>query len=232
MIESLAQVNHPEAGAVLFTFDEQTLTRSGTHAYFKRQSRYQKLIRTKLMLNRVKSHASLLLWLIGISTLVNSNLQAEDNAFASATIDMGCVVSDVDKAVEFYTKAIGFKELPGFSVPADFASRVGLTNGKKLDIKVLVLGEGEGATRLKLMHVEGERSKKTDNRFIHSQQGFSYLTVKVKDTAKALQRLEKAGIKPIARGSQELPASLAKGIYLTIVRDPDGNLIELVGPKP
>ena len=67
---------------------------------------------------------------------------------------------------------------------------------------------------------------------IHSQQGFSYLTIKVKDTVKALQRLDKAGIKPIARGSQELPASLAKGIYLTIVRDPDGNLIELVGPKP
>ena len=184
------------------------------------------------MLNRVKSQTSLLLCLIGISTLVTSNLQAQDNAFASATIDMGCVVSDVDKAVEFYTKAIGFRELPGFSVPADFASRVGLTNGKKLNIKVLVLGEGAEATRLKLMHVEGERSKKTDNSFIHSQQGFSYLTIKVKDTVKALQRLDKAGIKPIARGSQELPASLAKGIYLTIVRDPDGNLIELVGPKP
>ena len=154
------------------------------------------------MLNRVKAHTSLLLCLIGISTLVTSNLQAEDNAFASTTIDIGCVVSDVDKAVEFYTKAIGFKEIPGFSVPADFASRVGLTNGKKLDIKVLVLGEGDGATRLKLMHVERVRSKKTDNSFIHSQQGFSYLTVKVKDTVKALQRLDKAGINRIQRIDQ------------------------------
>ena len=183
------------------------------------------------MLNRVKSCAGLLVCLIGISALTTSVIRAEDDEFASTTIDIGCVVSDVDKAVEFYTKAIGFKEVPGFSVPADFASRVGLTKGKKLDIKVLILGEGDGATRLKLMHVEGERSKKTDNSFIHSQQGFSYLTIKIKDTTKALKRLDKAGVKPIAQGSQELPASLAKGVYLTIVRDPDGNLVELVGPK-
>ena len=170
-----------------------------------------------------------MLCLIGAITV--SNLKADDDAFASTTIDIGCVVSDVDQAVEFYTKAIGFKEVPGFSVPGDFASRVGLTNGKKLDIKVLVLGEGANATRLKLMHVEGVRSKKSDNSFIHSQQGLSYLTIKIKDTTKALERLDKAGIKPIARGSQELPASLASGVYLTIVRDPDGNLVELVGPK-
>lgn len=183
------------------------------------------------MLNRIKTCAGLFLCLLGISVLAVPHLKAADSAFASTTIDIGCVVSDVDKAVEFYTKAIGFKEVPGFSVPGDFASRVGLTNGKKLDIKVLVLGEGEGATRLKLMHVEGERSKQSDNSFIHSQQGFSYLTIKIKDTTEALKRLDKAGIKPIARGSQELPASLAKGVYLTIVRDPDGNLVELVGPK-
>lgn len=183
------------------------------------------------MFNKLKSCAGLLLCLIGISALNSSILRAEESDFASTTIDLGCVVSDLDKAVEFYTKAIGFKEVPGFSVPADFASRVGLTHGKKLDIKVLVLGEGDTATRLKLMHVEGVRSKKTDNSFIHSQQGFSYLTIKIKDTTKALKRLGKAGVKPIAQGSQELPASLAKGVYLTIVRDPDGNLVELVGPK-
>ena len=164
--------------------------------------------------------------------LAPNSLNAQsDQAFSSHTIDLGCVVSDVDKAVAFYTQAIGFKQVSGFSVPGDYASKVGLTDGKMLDIKVLVLGEGDTATRLKLMHVEGARSKQTDNRYIHSQLGFSYLTIKVKDTAQALQRLEKAGIKPIAGGSQELPASLGKGVCLTIVRDPDGNFVELVGPK-
>jgi len=159
------------------------------------------------------------------------HLSAEESEFSSATIDLGCVVSDIEKSVTFYTKAIGFKEVPGFSVPGDYASKVGLTDGKDLNIKVLKLGEGPGATSLKLMHIKGARSKQTDNSFIHSQLGFSYLTIHVKDTAKALERLDKAGVKPIARGSQELPPSLGSGVYLTIVRDPDGNFVELVGPK-
>ena len=163
--------------------------------------------------------------------LASNALSAQsEQAFSSHTIDLGCVVSDVDKAVAFYTQAIGFKQVSGFSVPGDYASKVGLTDGKMLDIKVLVLGEGDTATRLKLMHVEGARSKQTDNRYIHSQLGFSYLTIKVKDTAQALQRLEswdQADCRRVSGAS----ASLGKGVYLTIVRDPDGNFVELVGPK-
>ncbi|MBT5927748.1 MAG: bleomycin resistance protein, partial [Verrucomicrobia bacterium] len=102
------------------------------------------------MQNRIISHFAVVLCLIGIGAFAVSNIKADESPFASTTIDIGCVVSDLEKAVEFYTKAIGFKEVPGFSVPADFASRVGLTSGKKLDIKVLVLGEGAEATRLKL----------------------------------------------------------------------------------
>ena len=140
-------------------------------------------------------------------------------------------MGDLEKAVKFYTEAIGFKEVPGFSVPATFATESGLTDNKKLDIRVLVLGEGAGATKLKLMKVEGE-SKKSDNTYINSQLGFSYLTIVVKSTDKALARLSKAGVKPIAKGPVALPENLNPALSLTIVRDPDGNLVELVGPKP
>ncbi len=80
--------------------------------------------------------------------------------FATTTIDIGCVVSDIEKSVEFYTEAIGFTEVTGFSVPADFAKQAGLTDSKQLDIRVLVLGEGEGATKLKLMQIKGGGNKK------------------------------------------------------------------------
>jgi hypothetical protein len=46
-----------------------------------------------------------------------------------------------------------------------------------------------------------------------------------------LKRLEKAGVKPLAKGPVALPEPLPQGIYLTVVRDPDGNIVELVGPK-
>ncbi len=153
-------------------------------------------------------------------------------SFARTTIDWGVVVSDVARSVKFYTEAIGFAEAPGFSVPADFCADAGLTDKRALDIHVLVLGQGDSATKLKLMQVPGANAKKSDNAFIHSQLGYRYLTVFVTDTAAALARLKKAGVAPLAKGPVPLPAGLPENTTLTVVRDPDGNLVELVGPKP
>ncbi len=93
------------------------------------------------------------------------------------------------------------------------------------------MGDGPGATTLKLMELPKEKPKKGDTEFIHSQLGFRYITIMVADTSAALKRLEKAGVKPIAKTPKEIPASIAKEMWLTIVRDPDGNFVELVGPK-
>lgn len=155
--------------------------------------------------------------------------------FANPTIDLGTVVTDIEKSAKFYTEAIGFKELPGFTVPGDFAGEAGLTDpklDKPIKIRVFVLGEGPGATKLKLMQIEGAKPRLSDNENIHSQTGFRYLTLSITDTNKAMARLEKAGVKPIAKSPAAIPESIAKGIYLTIVKDPDGNFVELVGPKP
>ena len=157
---------------------------------------------------------------------------AEPAAFPRTTIDLGCVVSDVERSARFYTEGIGFRELPGFSVEPPLAADAGLTETKRLDIRVFVLGEGESATKLKLMQVAGTTPRPGDNEFIHSHTGFRYLTIMVADTEAALARLAKLGVKPIAKSPVALPDHLAKGMHLTCVRDPDGNLIELIGPRP
>ena len=169
--------------------------------------------------------------LVSAGNLADAQEQSSQEKFARTTIDLGVVVSDVDAAVDFYTKAIGFKELPGFHVPADIATRTGLTDGQPLSIRVLVLEENETATKLKLMELPGVKSKPSDNETIHAQFGVSYLTINVTDMNAAVARLKKAGAKVLAEGPVELPASLAEGVYLAVVRDPDGNLVELVGPK-
>ena len=166
--------------------------------------------------------------LLLLTVLFVSSASAEDKpTFSRKTIDLGVVVSDVEKSVKFYTEAIGFKEIKGFSVPGEFCKNAGLTNGAPLTIRVLVLGEGETATKLKLMAVPDAKPKKTNSKFIHSQLGFSYITVFVTDTKAAVERLKKAGAKPVAKGPVEIPGAKAA---LTVVRDPDGNLVELVGP--
>lgn len=162
-----------------------------------------------------------------------SRTQAQQaSAFASEVIDQGFVVSDLKKAIHFYTEAIGFKEIKGFTVPADWTKKVGLTDGKTLDIHVLVLGDGKNATKLKLMEIPGAEIKKSKNKYITSQLGMRYLTIQVTNMEEAMARLKKAGVKPRTQGDMSaLPDGFPKGVYLTLVRDPDGNMIELVGPK-
>ncbi len=168
--------------------------------------------------------------LFALTTLVAAPVAAEGE-FASTTIDLGVVVRDVQKSVDFYTQVVGFQEVEGFSVPADLAADAGLTENHAVNVRVLVLGEEETATKLKLMQLPRAESKPSDNRFIHSQLGYSYLTIFVNDTTAAMARLEKAGVEPLAQGPVALRSPLPEGVYLTVIRDPDGNLVELVGPR-
>ncbi len=183
------------------------------------------------MFNKLNYFSVVLIVCFFSSPCVADNHKGGD--FMGPTIDLGCVVSDINGSVKFYTEAIGFKVVGGFKVPGDFAENAGLTASKELDIKVLSLdgAEGEGVTKLKLMEVKGSGGK-ADQSYIDSTLGFSYITIFVKDTDKALARLKKAGVKPIAKGPVTLPNNLDPSLSLTIVRDPDGNFVELVGPKP
>lgn len=167
-----------------------------------------------------------------VMTVTLGSAKAQDKGpFGSTTIDLGVVVTDIEKAAKFYKEALGFEEVKGFGVPADFAADAGLTAKKPLSIRVFVLGEGANATKIKLMQIEGVTPKKSENQFIHSQTGFRYLTIFVTDTTAAMEKLTKAGVKPIAKTPIQIPEAIAKDTFLTIVQDPDGNLVELVGPK-
>jgi lactoylglutathione lyase len=158
----------------------------------------------------------------------NQKVDNESN-FASQTIDLGMVVSDIDKSLKFYKEVIGFTEVAGFKVPPQFALDSGLSNKLELDVHILVLGQGETATKLKLMQFKTAPGARVDNTFIHSSYGYRYLTIPVKNLNLAVENAAKAGGKPIAKGAVPLPEGFPAGVALANYRDPDGNLIELVG---
>ncbi|HEX3726739.1 MAG TPA: VOC family protein [Pirellulales bacterium] len=172
-------------------------------------------------------HVATMVLLVSSATVV---LAADKSEFARTTIDVGMVVSDAARAIKFYTEAIGFQEGQSFSVSSEFCADAGLDD-QTLDIHVLTLGTGPTATKLKLMEVPRVDTKKTDTKYIHSQLGYRYLTIFVADATAAFDRLAKSGVKPLAKGPVPLPAGLPAGMVLCVVRDPDGNLIELIGPK-
>lgn len=147
------------------------------------------------------------------------------SAFARTTIDVGIVVSDVKKAAEFYTKALGFTEVPGFDVSAEMGGGSGLTDNQPFKVRVFVLGDEPTATKIKLMEFPQAPGKKVDHRFIHSSLGYSYLTIFVSDMTASVSRAKKAGAVIVKK-----PYQLGGNNYLTLVKDPDGNIIEFVGP--
>lgn len=155
---------------------------------------------------------------------------SDDSAFASPTIDIGTVVSDVEKSVKWYKDVIGFQEAAGFDVPAGFAKATGLTNNLPFHVHVLRLGTDEQATKLKLIQFKTAPGARVDQHYIHSTYGFRYLTISVNDLNAAIARAAKHNVKPIANGPARLPEGFPQELGLAIVRDPDGNFVELVGP--
>ena len=157
---------------------------------------------------------------------------AESISFPKTTIDIGMVVSDLDASIAFYTEGIGFQQADGFQVDSELAKAAGLTDNKPLDVRVLVLGNEKTATKLKLMQVAGTSPQSGDTAFIHSHTGFRYMTIIVADTSLLLSRLKKLGVEPLAKSPVTLPKNLVPGMSLTCVKDPDGNIVELIGPTP
>jgi catechol 2,3-dioxygenase-like lactoylglutathione lyase family enzyme len=162
--------------------------------------------------------------------VVSANRTAGPSDFPRTTIDVGVHVSDLEASADFYADVIGFTEVEGFDVSADFATAAGLTDGQPLVVRVFVLGTGESATKVKLMEVPDVETNESENAYVHSQLGFRYLTIFVEDINAALNRLRAGGSEPVADGPV-LIGEDPSGNYLIVVRDPDGNLIELIGPK-
>jgi catechol 2,3-dioxygenase-like lactoylglutathione lyase family enzyme len=154
-----------------------------------------------------------------------------EETFSDVTMDLGIVVSDLDESVRFYTNVVGLEKTGGFAVGQSFCRDAGLTDGHDLDIQVLSPNGDAAGTSVKLMELPGVASRKGDHRFIHSQLGYSYLTFHVTDIEAASRRMKTAGVKAVGSEQVRVPLDTPVPIFLTVIADPDGNLIELVGPK-
>ena len=163
-----------------------------------------------------------------LGTLPSPTRAAEPaGEFSKPIIDVGIVVKDADRSARFLTNAIGFKEVQGFPVTAELGKKIGLIDSHATTVRVFVLEEVDQATRIKLLSFPQAAGKQPDQAYIHSTLGIRYLTLYVKDMNRALERLKKAEVKLLG----ETPVELGGGTWLVAVKDPDGNFIELIGPR-
>jgi catechol 2,3-dioxygenase-like lactoylglutathione lyase family enzyme len=146
--------------------------------------------------------------------------------FSNPTIFVGSVVTDLEKSVDFYTNIIGMKKTGAFSVDAEKAKELGLTDGKKIDVTVLKLEDSPQANEWKLMSFGTKPGHKKPS-YLHDDTGMQYITILVNHLEPIMKRIEKNDIK-ILSGK---PSKLDENRFFILVQDPDGTFIELIGPK-
>jgi lactoylglutathione lyase len=170
--------------------------------------------------------AALYLSLLLLGLPLTGKAADPSSEFSKGVIDIGIVVSDPAKTAAFLTNAIGFTEVKGFSVTSELGKKIGLVDGYPVVVRVFTLTQGDQSTRIKLLSFPMAKGAKPDQKFIHSTLGMRYLTLYVSDMNRAVDRLKVAKVEPIG----ETPLDLGGGNYITVVRDPDGNFVELIGP--
>lgn len=153
--------------------------------------------------------------------------KASKDSFDKNVIDIGVIVSNLEKAAAFYKNALDFTELDGFAVPASMSKETGLTDGQAFKVRVFTAADKNKATKIKLMEFPKAPPAKVDTTYISSSLGFRYITIFINDTTASLARAKKAGATVI---KEAYPLAGGED-YLSLVRDPDGNIIELIGPK-
>jgi catechol 2,3-dioxygenase-like lactoylglutathione lyase family enzyme len=145
--------------------------------------------------------------------------------FPMGSIQIGVITSDLQKAIDFYTKVIGMTKTGGFSVDEAFAAKSGLSGGVPFDVTVLKLKDDPEAAEWKLMSFGKEATHPTQ-KYIQDDIGMQYVTIFVKSMKPFLERINEHNVDLL----EETPTFLEDGRQFVLVQDPDGNFVELIGP--
>jgi len=175
-----------------------------------------------IMKNLLKSFVLLAVLLVAMPSY---SVQPPDD-FAKSAISVGVVVEDLDKALDFYLNVIGMVKTGEFGVDADKAKELGLSNGNSFDVKVLKLENSENAPEWKLMSF-GKKATHPKQSYVPDDTGMQYVTIYVKSMKPILDRIKQHGVKTLGT----TPAMLNETLQFVLVQDPDGNFIELIGPR-
>lgn len=174
------------------------------------------------MKNLFKLFALLTVVLVSAPTYA---VQAPDD-FAKSGMSVGVVVEDLDKSLDFYLNVIGMVKTGEFAVEGAKAKELGLSNGDLFNVKILKLEDSENAPEWKLMSF-GKKATHPKQNYVPDDTGMQYITIYVKSMKPLLERIKKAGVKTLGIS----PTMLSETLQFVLVQDPDGNFIELIGPK-
>ncbi|MBI9070227.1 MAG: VOC family protein [Melioribacteraceae bacterium] len=149
--------------------------------------------------------------------------QEKESEFTRGIIEIGVVVSDLDKSVEFYKNVIGMQKVGGFNIDEDFGKRSGLTGGTPFTVVTMKLIDDDNSTQWKLMSF-GKKANHPLPKYIQDDTGMQYTTIIVKTMEPFLKRIKENNITLLG----ETPTKVGENGVFVLIQDPDGNFIELI----
>lgn len=162
--------------------------------------------------------------LLAVTFTLTTNTMAQSE-FSSNTIGIGVVVADIDKSLDFYINVIGMKKVGEFDVDGEFGRISGLSGGVAFHVDVLKLEDQPDANQWKLMSF-GKEAGHPASKHIQDDTGMQYITISVTSLAPFLKRIKKHNVELLG----ETPVPLGTDNHFVLVQDPDGTIIELIGP--
>jgi catechol 2,3-dioxygenase-like lactoylglutathione lyase family enzyme len=145
--------------------------------------------------------------------------------FSSGLIGVGLVSRDIDKSLDFYLNVVGMTKVSEFDVNEDFGKSSGLTNGLAFHVDVLKLQDSPEANQWKIMSFKKEASHPMP-KYIEDDNGMQYVTIMVNSLEPFLERIKKHNVALLG----ETPVPLGEENHFVLIQDPDGTIIELIGP--
>lgn len=149
-----------------------------------------------------------------------------DHAQGAASVDsVGMTVSDMDRAVEFYS-ALTFEKTSDIEVLGDDFEHLEGVFGARMRIVRMRLGK-EFLDLTQYLAPPG-RPIPADSR--SNDLWFQHIAIVVRDMDQAFQRLRALKVQFVSTGPQTLPPSIkaAAGIKAFYFRDPDGHNLEII----
>ncbi len=148
---------------------------------------------------------------------------------AEAVVSVSITVSDLERAVKFYTEVLDFKKEGEYQLAGQMAQQLFGLPEQTASVRVAQLKIGNES--IELMQFSGTapgRPIPLDSR--SNDNWFQHIAIVVSDMDKAYQRARAAKVVHVSTGPQTLPDYIpaAAGISAFYFRDPDDHNLELI----
>lgn len=135
------------------------------------------------------------------------------------SIDIGIVVQDLDRAAKFYGGVLGLPMVREVELTQEKARKAGCASGR-FRFKAFQAGE------VQLKVVQADANPPAGGGKVDRSTGYRYITFSVESVEETARALKAAGVDLAGEVTEVVP-----GRFIIFFPDPDGNMLECVGPK-